>query len=52
MHDDRDNTIEKQRERAIKRMYRASKSSDEWSHCNFQEALKDYESTFCREMGS
>jgi hypothetical protein len=45
MHDDRDNTIEKRRYDALKRMYEAAYSSDEWATMRFQEAQEDYEST-------
>lgn len=46
MNDGRDNTLEKRRFDALKRMYEASKSSDEWSSYNYQQASDDYDSTF------
>ena len=53
MHDDRDNTIEKRRYDALKRMYEASRSGDEWAAMRFQEAQEDYESTISWEgMGT
>ena len=45
MHDDRDNTIEKRRYNAAKRMYETSRSSDEYAAMRFQKAREDYEST-------
>mgnify|MGYP003308499730 FL=1 len=45
MHDDRDNTIEKRRYDALKRMYEASCSGDEYAAMRFQKAREDYEST-------
>jgi hypothetical protein len=53
MHDDRDNTIEKHKYDALKRMYEASCSGDEWAAMRFQKAQEDYESTIPWEgMGS
>lgn len=53
MHDDRDNTVEKCRYDALKRMHEASRSSDEYAAMRFQEAQEDYESTIPWEgMGS
>lgn len=46
MNDGRDNTLEKRRFDALKRMYEAFKSSDEWSSYNYQQASDDYDSTF------
>lgn len=45
MKDDRDNTVEKRRYNAAKRMYEASRSSDEYAAMRFQKAREDYEST-------
>lgn len=45
MKDDRDNTVEKRRYDALKRMYEASSSDDEYAVIRFQKAREDYEST-------
>jgi hypothetical protein len=45
MKDDRDNTVEKRKYDALKRMYEASCSGDEYAAMRFQKSQEDYEST-------
>ena len=53
MKDDRDNTPDRRRYEALKDMYEASCSGDEFAAVRFENAKEDYDSTFPWEgMGS